>query len=196
MWVEREPCRGPTAGEAEFRTQNAVWWRGIGLALVAFGLLGMLLLFGFIAWHLLLAAFMSLIYLLLAPAAVLLPALGEAGRSAFRMWVTRLLGAVASKLIYSFLLGALLMVTRLVAEVDLVGWFMQWLVLSSLGGSSISAVTVCSTSLTARRSAASIVRSCGGWAARWRAARAWQRRAGPNASSPHPRRMWRAAATG
>ncbi len=127
-----EPCRGPTASEAEFRTQNAVWWRGIGLALVAFGLLGMLLLFGFIAWHLLLAAFMSLIYLLLAPAAVLLPALGEAGRSAFRTWVTHLLGAVASKLIYSFLLGALLMVTRLIAEVDLVGWFMQWLVLSSL----------------------------------------------------------------
>jgi hypothetical protein len=127
-----EPCSGSTAGEAEFRTQEGTWSRAIGLTLVAFGVLGMLLLLGFIGWHLLFAAFMSLIYLLLTPAAVLLPALGEGGRSAFRTWVLRLLGAVTSKLIYSFLLGAVLMVQRVLGSAHLFGWLIQWLMLSSL----------------------------------------------------------------
>ena len=65
----------------------------------------MLLLLGFIALRLLGAALFSLLYLLLAPAAVLAPALGESGRAAFRTWATRLLGAVVAKLMYSFLLG-------------------------------------------------------------------------------------------
>jgi hypothetical protein len=128
----KEPCRGPTASEAEFRTQSGTWSRAIGLTLITFGLLGMLLLLGFIGWRLLFAAFMSLIYLLLTPAAVLLPALGESGRSAFRTWVIRLLGAVATKLIYSFLLGAVLMAQRVLSGAHLFGWFIQWLMLSSL----------------------------------------------------------------
>ena len=57
-----------------------------------------MLLLGFIALHLLGAAILSLFYLLLAPAAVLAPALGDGGRAAFRAWGTRLLGAVCSKL--------------------------------------------------------------------------------------------------
>lgn len=127
-----EPCQGSTAGEAEFRTQSGVWSRVIGLAMIAFGLLGMLLLLGFIGWQLLHAAIACLIYLLLTPAAVLLPALGEGGRSGFRMWVMRLLGAVTSKLIYSFLLGAVLMVEHVLATIDMFGWFTRWLVMSSL----------------------------------------------------------------
>jgi len=127
-----EPCSGPTAGEAEFRTSSGTWSRAIGMTLVAFGVLGMLLLLGFIAWRLLYAAFMSLVYLLLTPAAVLAPALGENGRSAFRTWGMRLLAAVTSKLIYSFLLGAVLMVERVLADVRLFGWLTQWLLLSSL----------------------------------------------------------------
>ena len=60
----------------------------------------MVLLIGFIALHLLGAAIISLFYLLLAPAAVIAPALGDGGRAAFRGWATRLLGAVMAKLIY------------------------------------------------------------------------------------------------
>jgi hypothetical protein len=129
---QEEPCRGPTAGEAEFRTASGTWSRGIGLVLVAFGVLGMLLLLGFIAWRLLHAAFMSLIYLLLTPIAVLAPALGESGRSAFRTWAMRLLAAITSKLLYSLLLGAVLMVQRVLADIREFGWLTQWLLLSSL----------------------------------------------------------------
>ncbi len=80
----------------------------MGLVFIWAGVLGMLLLLGFIAMHLLGAAIASLLYLLLAPAAVLAPALGDGGRAAFRGWATRLLGAVMAKLIYSFVLGVIL----------------------------------------------------------------------------------------
>jgi hypothetical protein len=127
-----EPCRGPTAGQAEFRTQSGTWARAIGLVLISFGLLGMLLLLGFIALRLLHAALASLIYLMLTPAAVLAPALGESGRTAFRMWVMRLLGAITSKLLFSFLLGAVLMVERVLSSIHVFGWLTQWLLISSL----------------------------------------------------------------
>ena len=62
------------------------------------------------------AAIFSLFFLLLAPAAVIAPALGDGGRAAFGNWVTRLLGAVCAKLIYSFLLGVVLLMQRTLAE--------------------------------------------------------------------------------
>ena len=44
----------------------------------------MVLVLGFIALRLLVAALFSLFFLLLAPAAVIAPALGDGGRAAFR----------------------------------------------------------------------------------------------------------------
>ena len=105
-------CRGPAAAEAEFRTQGATTPRIAGLLLIAIGAAGDDLLLGFIALHLLGAEILSLFYLLLAPAAVLAPALGDGGRTAFRTWGTRLVGAVCSKLVFSFLLGVVLLMTR------------------------------------------------------------------------------------
>jgi hypothetical protein len=127
-----EPCHGPTASEADFRNQSGTWPRVIGLGFISFGIVGMLLLLGFIALRLLHAAIASLIYLLVTPAAVLAPALGEGGRAAFRAWATRLLGAVVSKLLFSFLLGTILMVQRVLLSVHLFGWLTQWLLVSSL----------------------------------------------------------------
>jgi len=127
-----EPCHGPTASQAEFRTQSGTGARAIGLLFISFGVLGMLLTLGFIALRLLGAAIMSLLYLLMTPAAVLAPALGEGGRAAFRVWATRLLGAVTSKLVFSFLLGAVLMAERVLSSVRLFGWLTQWLLISSL----------------------------------------------------------------
>ena len=82
----------------------------------------MMLMLGFIALRLLRAAVMSLVCLLLAPAAVLAPTLGESGRAVFRMWATRLLGAVISKLVFSFLLGAVLETERALSSVRAFGW--------------------------------------------------------------------------
>ncbi len=125
------PCKGPTAAQAEFRTEHGTEWRFMGLVFIWVGALGMLLLLGFIAMHLLGAAIASLIYLLLAPAAVLAPALGDGGRAAFRGWATRLLAAVTSKLIYSFLLGVVLLTERiLTVDLTVLGWFTQWLLIS------------------------------------------------------------------
>ena len=129
---DKEPCHGPTARQAEFRTQSGTGARAVGLLFISFGVLGMLLTLGFIALGLLEAAIMSLLYLLLTPAAVLAPALGESGRAAFRMWATRLLGAVTSKLVFSFLLGSVLMAERVLSSVHVFGWLTQWLLISSL----------------------------------------------------------------
>jgi hypothetical protein len=126
-----DKCSGPTAAQAEFRTEKGTEPRVIGLALIWAGGLGMLLLFGFIALRLLMAALYTLFYLLLAPAAVLAPALGDGGRSAFRAWATRLLEALVAKLIYSFLLGAALMMTSALLDLSVLGWLSQWLLISA-----------------------------------------------------------------
>ncbi len=127
-----EPCRGPTAGQAEFRTQHGTTARVIGLCLIWIGVLGMVLLFGYIALYLLGAAIASLFLLLLAPAAVIAPALGDGGRAVFRRWASRLLGAVCSKLIFSFLLGVVLLMQRTLMSLSVFGWWAQWLLVSAM----------------------------------------------------------------
>jgi len=128
----QEPCRGPTAEQATFRTQSGTFWRIAGLFLIWVGVLGMVLLLGFIALRLLGAAIVGLFLLMLAPAAVIAPALGDGGRAAFRGWAARLLGAVCSKLIYSFLLGVVLLLQRTLMSLDAFGWWAQWLLVSTM----------------------------------------------------------------
>jgi hypothetical protein len=123
-------CTAPTAPQAEFRTASGTWPRVGGLMLIVVGTLGMLLLFGFIALRLLGAALATLLYLLLAPLAVLAPALGDGGRDAFRLWLTRLLGACLAKLVYSVALGAVLLIVALLGSLDDLGWWTQWLLIS------------------------------------------------------------------
>ncbi len=128
---EATNCRGPTAAQAEFRTASGTLWRVGGVLLIAGGLLGMLLLLGFVGVGLLRAAIFSLLYLLLAPAVVLAPAFGEGGRALFRKWAARLLGAVVSKLVFSFLLGAILAVIAILSDLEALGWWTQWLLMSA-----------------------------------------------------------------
>ncbi|HEX5852748.1 MAG TPA: hypothetical protein VFY36_06630, partial [Solirubrobacteraceae bacterium] len=107
------------------------WARVGGVLLIAAGLLGMLLLLGFIAARLLTAAIFSLFYLLLAPAMVLAPAFGEGGRALFRKWAAQLLGAIVSKLLFSFLLGVVLAVLAILSDLSAIGWWTQWLLMSA-----------------------------------------------------------------
>jgi hypothetical protein len=127
-----EPCHGSTAGEAEFRTQRGTAARVIGLFLIWIGVLGMVLLLGYLALHLLGAAIASLFLLLLAPAAVIAPALGDGGRGLFKRWAAWLLGAVCSKLIFSFLLGVVLLMQRTLMGLTVFGWWAQWLLVSAM----------------------------------------------------------------
>jgi hypothetical protein len=128
---EATHCRGPGATEAQFRTNGGTWPRVGGLLLIAIGLLGMLLLLGYIAARLLLAAVLSVLYLLLTPAVVLAPAFGEAGRAIFRSWAVRLFGAVFSKLIFAFVLGTVLAATSILEALTSLGWWAQWLLMAS-----------------------------------------------------------------
>lgn len=125
-------CRGPTAAQAEYRTQSGTSARMGGLLLIVLGALGMLLAFGCIALQVLCAELLSLLYLLLAPAAVLAPALGDGGRAAFRVWAGRLVGALVAKLLFSFLLGVVLLLTRSLLGMDALGWWTRWLLVSAL----------------------------------------------------------------
>jgi hypothetical protein len=129
---EATHCVGPTAPEAEFRTEHGTAQRVVGLLLIWLGALGMLVLFGWIGLRLVGAAILSLFFLLLAPAAVLAPALGDSGRAVFRAWGTRLLGALTAKLIYSVLLGVVLMVMDLLSAVSALGWWVQWFLISAV----------------------------------------------------------------
>lgn len=123
-------CTAATAPQAEFRGAAGTWPRVGGLLLIAAGTLGMLLLLGFIALRLLGAALATLLYLMLAPLAVLAPALGESGRDTFRLWLTRLLGAALAKLVYSVALGVVLLIATLLSSLDGLGWWTQWLLMS------------------------------------------------------------------
>jgi hypothetical protein len=129
---EATGCRGPTAAQAEYRTQSGTSSRIGGLLLIVLGALGMLLLYGYIALQVLAAELLGLLYLLLAPAAVLAPAFGDGGRAAFRVWAGRLLGALVMKLLFSFLLGVVLLLTRSILGLEALGWWTRWLLVSAL----------------------------------------------------------------
>ncbi len=124
-------CTGPSAAEAEFRTNAGTWPRVGGLLLIVIGLLGMLLLLGYIGLRLLLAAILTMFYLLLTPGIVLLPALGENGRALFRGWAGRLLAAIAAKLVFAFLLGVVLAVIAVLDGLEGLGWWAQWMLMSA-----------------------------------------------------------------
>jgi hypothetical protein len=128
---EVDGCRGPTAAQAEFRTGGETWFRLGGLLLIAGGLLGMLLLIGFVALRLLRSAAFGVFYLLLAPALVLAPAFGERGRALFRRWLLQLFDAVVSKLVFAFLLGVVLAVLAILSRLYVLGWWTQWLLTSA-----------------------------------------------------------------
>jgi hypothetical protein len=120
-------CKGATAAQAEFRGSAATEPRGAGLLLIVVGASGMVLVLGLLALRLLGAALGSLLYLLLAPVAVLAPAFGDAGREAFRVWAMGLVGAVVAKLLYSILLGAALAMVHTLLDLPGIGWWPQWL---------------------------------------------------------------------
>jgi len=128
---EATSCEGPAAAQAEFRTDSGTWPRAAGLLMIIAGVLGMLLLLGFIGVRILGASLLSLLYLLLAPGIVLAPAFGEAGRALFRRWAVRLLAAVVSKLVFSFLLGVVLATGTILLDLGALGWWTQWLLLSA-----------------------------------------------------------------
>jgi hypothetical protein len=101
------------------------------LVIIVAGLLGALLLLGWIGFWLIAFAALALFFLLLAPFVFLMPALGEAGRRGFIGWGKRLLGALIAKLLYAIVLGIVIYVAALIAEMGQpggLGWLGVWVV--------------------------------------------------------------------
>ena len=79
------------------------------LALFALGLLGAMLLLGWLAIRLFTQAAVAFVLLLAAPLALFFPLLGDSGRRAFKTWGLTLLGACLAKLIYAAFLSVVLL---------------------------------------------------------------------------------------
>jgi hypothetical protein len=100
------------------------------LAVIAIGLLGAVALLGYLGVRLLLASALTLLLLLLAPAMLLAPAFGDAGRATFLAWAKRLVSAIAAKLIYAVFLAVVLAAAHTFTRLG-IGWFGTWLVLGA-----------------------------------------------------------------
>ncbi|MEA2355435.1 MAG: hypothetical protein QOD61_1564, partial [Solirubrobacteraceae bacterium] len=124
-------CPAATGPQAEFRTQKGTAARIGGLLLIGIGSVGMFALLGFVCLRLLGATLLALLHLLIAPVAVLAPALGDSGRELFRRWSMRLLGAVLAKLVYAVFLGVILLMVRVLGGLGGLGWWTQWLLLTA-----------------------------------------------------------------
>jgi hypothetical protein len=101
------------------------------LVLIIAGLLGALLLLGWLAFWLIAFAALALFFLLLAPFVFLMPALGDAGRRGFVNWGKRLLGALVAKLLYAIVLGVVIYVAAVIADMGNpggLGWLGVWVV--------------------------------------------------------------------
>ena len=100
---------GAAPEKVSMQGRNGVLTRMVMVVIFTIGLLGGLALLLWLAMKLVMATASAFILVLAAPLAMFLPAFGQAGRNAFTKWITALLGAIAAKLIYSALLGIVLL---------------------------------------------------------------------------------------
>lgn len=113
------------------RTSSGLGDRFGTLVVVGIGVLVALLLFGYVAVNLLLAAVFFVMLLALTPVMMLAPCFGDTGRQVFRRWLGHLLGALFAKLIYGIYLGATIFTSSVVLALGAsTGWFGQWVVLA------------------------------------------------------------------
>jgi hypothetical protein len=96
------------------------------IGMVALTQIGAILVLLWIAMRLATASVMVLLLLLLAPVWLLAPALGDTGRSAFLTYLKRLATAVAAKLLFALILTVVLLMSDVIATLDL-AWFPIWL---------------------------------------------------------------------
>jgi len=87
------------------QTASGTMTRMIVSVLFSFGLLGGVLLFGWLTIKLFYQVVIGLVLLLATPLVLLMPAFGESGRKAFVRWASTLFGALISKAIYAGFLG-------------------------------------------------------------------------------------------
>lgn len=107
---------GVAPDKVAMQGRNGVLTRMVMVLIFIIGLLGGLLLLLWLAMQLVMATASSFILVLATPLALFFPVFGQAGRNAFAKWVTALLGAIVAKLVYSGLLGIVLLGSRVIGS--------------------------------------------------------------------------------
>jgi hypothetical protein len=96
------------------------------LAIILVGLLGAILLFGWLGVRLLLAAVFSLMYILMAPVLLLVAACGNAGRASVVAAGKRGFGQIVAKFVYAVLLALIVLEANILSSLEL-GFYATWL---------------------------------------------------------------------
>jgi hypothetical protein len=111
---------GGTSGAAPEKVamqgRSGVLTRMVMVLIFTVGLIGGLLLLLWLAMKLVMATASAFVLALAAPLAMFFPVFGQAGRTAFTKWATSLLGAIVAKLIFSGLLGIVLLGSSVIGE--------------------------------------------------------------------------------
>ena len=107
---------GVAPDKVAMQGRSGVLTRMVMVLIFTIGLLGGLLLLLWLAMRLVMATASSFILVLATPLAMFLPVFGQAGRNAFTKWLVALLGAIVAKLVYSGLLGIVLLGTSVIGS--------------------------------------------------------------------------------
>ena len=100
---------GAAPDKVAMQGRSGVLTRMVMVLIFTIGLLGGLLLLLWLAMKLVMATASSFVLVLATPLAMFFPVFGQAGRNAFTKWLVALLGAIVAKLIFSGLLGIVLL---------------------------------------------------------------------------------------
>jgi hypothetical protein len=100
---------GHAPDKVSMQGRSGVLTRMVMVLVFTIGLLGGLLLLLWLAMKLVMATASAFVLVLATPLAMFFPVFGQTGRTIFTRWATSLIGAVVAKLIYSGLLGIVLL---------------------------------------------------------------------------------------
>lgn len=127
---EDTDCQGPTARYAEFRTERGAWQRALGLIVILLGLLPFWIALTFVAVKVIAAGLMAAVRLVQLSFLTPLALIGEHGNRRLTSFAGDFVGNVLTAAAYSFFLGLIMLLWRLITAWPGYGFVMQWLLLA------------------------------------------------------------------
>jgi hypothetical protein len=107
---------GHAPDKVSMQGRSGVLTRMVMVLVFTIGLLGGLLLLLWLAMKVVMATASAFVLVLAAPLAMFFPVFGQTGRTIFTRWATSLIGAIVAKLIYSGLLGIVLLGSSVIGQ--------------------------------------------------------------------------------
>lgn len=123
-------CKGPNARYAEFRTERGAWQRALGLVVILLGLIPFWIALLFVAVKIIAAGLMATVRLLQLCFLTPLALIGAAGNRRLTTFAADFAGNVLTAAAYSFFLGLIMLMWRLITTWPGYGFVMQWLLLA------------------------------------------------------------------